>query len=53
MDKFQEVVKDREAWRAGVHGVAQLDTTRRLNNNNKNITHMHLLPYLSISSSVK
>ena len=53
MDKFQEVVKDREAWHAGVHGVAQLDTTQRLNNNNKNITHMHLLPYLSISSSVK
>ena len=52
MDKFQEVVKDREAWHAGVHGVAQLDTTQRLNNN-KNITHMHLLPYLSISSSVK
>ena len=34
MDKFQEVVKDREAWHAGVHGVAQLDTTQRLNNNN-------------------
>ena len=32
MDKFQEVVKDREAWHAGVHGVAQLDTTQRLNN---------------------
>ena len=31
----------------------ELDTTQRLNNNNKNITHMHLFPYLSISSSVR
>ena len=52
MDKFQEVAKDREAWCAAVHGVAELDTTQRLNNN-KNITHMHLFPYFSISSSVR
>ena len=25
--RFQEIVKDREAWRAAVHGVTELGTT--------------------------
>ena len=33
LSKLQEVVKDREAWRAAVHGIAKLDTTKPLNNN--------------------
>ena len=33
LGKLQETVRDREAWHATVHKVAELDTTRQLNNN--------------------
>ena len=31
--KLQEIEKDREAWHAAVHGVAELEMTGTLNNN--------------------
>ena len=34
LSKLQEMVKNRKFWQATVHGIAELDTTERLNQNN-------------------
>ena len=36
LSKLWEMVKDREAWSATVHGVAKSQTSWQLNNNNRN-----------------
>ena len=36
LSKLQDIVKDRDAWSATVHGVAKSQTSWQLNNNNRN-----------------
>ena len=37
LTKLWEMVKDGEAWRAAVHGIAELDMTEGLSNSSGNV----------------
>ena len=50
LSKLREIVKDRDAWHAVIHGITELDKTERQNNDNKqrNLEEDPALPMLAV-----
>ena len=52
LNKLQKMVKDREAWCATVHEMAESDMTQRLNSNNNKYSIAYMY-HIFIHSSIK